>query len=240
MTRIHCLMHVPFEGPGAIADWAAERGHELVEVRTWAQPLPDPADGVVVMGGPMGVHDAAPAWLAEERALLARAIAAGLPILGVCLGAQQLCLALGGSVAPGPVPEIGWFPIRCVADPMREPLAAALEEGATVLHWHGDACRMPPGARRLWATDACPVQGFAWGSHVLGLQFHLEIDRDGVDALIAHGGDDLTPRRTVQDPAALHAGADRFTPANRASLFALLDRWWGEAAAASPPGDVRR
>ena len=94
------VQHVAFEGPGAIADAIADTGADLTVLRMDrgdALPPPDAvADvaGLVVMGGPMSVHDDLP-WLADERALLRRAVEAGRPVLGVCLGAQQLAAALG-------------------------------------------------------------------------------------------------------------------------------------------------
>ena len=60
--------------------------------------------GLVVLGGPMGVHDVVDyPWLLAERELLVEAVEEGIPVLGVCLGAQQLALALGAEVTTGQV-----------------------------------------------------------------------------------------------------------------------------------------
>jgi GMP synthase-like glutamine amidotransferase len=96
------LRHVPFEGPGLIATIAAERGLELDVCRLYdGDPLPSVGElaGLVVMGGPMSVRDNTqhPYLLAESQ-LVASAPAAGLPMLGVCLGAQLIAQALGASV----------------------------------------------------------------------------------------------------------------------------------------------
>ena len=101
------VQHVAFEGPGAIAGAIADTGADLTVLRIdRGDAVPSPAAvadmaGLVVMGGPMSVHDDL-AWLADERALLRAAVEAGRPVLGVCLGAQQLAAALGAPVTDGP------------------------------------------------------------------------------------------------------------------------------------------
>ena len=115
--RIAVLQHVGFEGPGAIADWAASRRHDLTAVRLDRGdrlPSPESLDALVVMGGPMGVADEGRfPWLRAEKHLLATVIAAeGRPVLGVCLGAQLIADVLGAPVTRNPQREIGWLPIR--------------------------------------------------------------------------------------------------------------------------------
>ena len=70
-------------------------------------------DGLLVMGGPMSAtSDAGFPSRRAELHLLSDALEAGIPTVGVCLGAQLLAVAGGGSVAPGPHgPEIGWLPV---------------------------------------------------------------------------------------------------------------------------------
>ena len=85
--RIQCLQHVPFEGPAAIADWAAARGHRLTATPLYAGAAP-PSQGnfdwLVLMGGPMGVYDEeAHPWLVAEKDFLREAIAAGKTIIGI-------------------------------------------------------------------------------------------------------------------------------------------------------------
>src|SRR5439155_535806 len=80
----------------------------------------------------------------DEKRFLGEAIAAGKPVLGICLGAQLLADALGGKVFQNAEKEIGWWPVR-VFD-RRAPFAA-FPETLTVMHWHGDTYTLPPGAR---------------------------------------------------------------------------------------------
>ncbi len=88
------LQHVAHEGPGAVALAVSDSGDELSVVRIdRGEAVPAPAAvgemaGLVVMGGPMSVHDDLP-WLSDERALLREAVAARLPVLGICLGANS-------------------------------------------------------------------------------------------------------------------------------------------------------
>jgi GMP synthase (glutamine-hydrolysing) len=221
--RIHSLEHQPEEGPAKIADWAAARGHSLVRTALYAaEPPPalDTFDLLVIMGGGMNIyqHRDHP-WLVEEKAFLRRAIDAGKPILGICLGAQLLADVLGGKVYQNPEKEIGWFPVSFTD---RAGLFASFPEKMNVMHWHGDTFDLPPGARLIASSEGCPQQAFVWGDRVVGLQFHLEMGAVNVADLATVAAEDLTPGRFVQSAAQLtETPAD--LPVAHASLFALLD-----------------
>jgi GMP synthase (glutamine-hydrolysing) len=190
------LQHAPWEGPGLVARALADRAGDVpVVVRGVVDDpdpdLPDPAAlaGLVVMGGPMGADDdARHPGLAAERRLLAAAVDAGVPVLGVCLGMQLLARALGATVHAGHGTEIGFAPVEVVgADPVLAPLGTT----PTVLHWHGDAVELPAGATLLARTGVTPVQAFRAGSAV-GLQFHVELDEALLgDWLASPAADDL-------------------------------------------------
>ena len=226
--RIHCLQHVPFEGPAAIADWAAERGHALAISRLDrgdGLPSPDAFDRLVVMGGPMGVGDEAEhPWLPAEKAFLRRSVDAGRSVVGICLGAQLLAEVLGARVYRGPHKEIGWFPIGLTDRAAVSPVFAGLPRRLEVFHWHGDTFDLPPGAQRLASSAACLNQAFLHGERVLGLQFHLESTPESVRAIVANCADELVPARWVQSAGQmLGVEEDTFAAMNDA-LFHLLDR----------------
>jgi GMP synthase (glutamine-hydrolysing) len=167
---------VRWEGPHRILDAFPDFAVDLLDILQSAAPLPevDSIAGAVVMGGPMSANDTdAYPRLAEEIAWLRECAARGVPVLGVCLGAQLLARALGSTVAPAAAGEIGFAPVEIMAraDPVVGPLAPA----AVVLHWHGEVFDLPPNARRLGRSAATEVQAFRAAS-AWGLLFHAEAD----------------------------------------------------------------
>lgn len=188
-VRAVVVQHVDFEGPGLIGAVLSARGADLRVVRTdEGDPLPavGELDVLVVMGGPMGAHDdSAYPHLAGERELLAAAVAAGLPVLGVCLGAQLLAAALGGTVSRGRAPEVGLGTVGLTDAGRADPVLGPAGRHLRVLHWHTDTFTLPAGAVRLAGSPAHPNQGFRVGS-AYGLQFHVEVDSPALDALAPH------------------------------------------------------
>jgi GMP synthase-like glutamine amidotransferase len=186
------LQHVAFEGPGAIGPAVRDAGAELTVVRVdRGTPVPAPGcvaaiSGLVALGGPMSVHDPWD-WLSEERLLLRAAVEAGLPVLAICLGAQQLAAALGGEVAPGPAPECGVGEVHLTAAANDDPVFGPAPTPLPCVHWHSDSFTLPEGAVRLAQNEAYENQAFRVGRHVYGLQFHVEVTA----ALVAHWGPHL-------------------------------------------------
>jgi GMP synthase-like glutamine amidotransferase len=180
------IQHVSYEGPGLIAEALHDAGRTFDVVRADLDhtcPTLGELGGLVVMGGPMGVHDEGDhPWLSDERDLLASAVEAGLPVLGVCLGAQQLAMALGAEVTTGPAPEIGTGSVELTRagrlDPVFGPEYGGLASSSIAcVHWHQDTFAVPDGATHLAATPRYPNQAFRAGDRAYGLQFHVEVDR---------------------------------------------------------------
>ncbi|WP_430867663.1 glutamine amidotransferase-related protein [Demequina aurantiaca] len=169
------LRHVEFEDLG---HWEAEiraHGYSVTYVDAGEDdlsPVRD-ADLVVVLGGPIGVGDADLfPTIEEETRLIRDRLDAGLPVLGVCLGAQLIAHALGWTVKPGEL-ELGWGIIDVNPAGMSTPLRHI--EGVPVLQWHGDTITAPPGQELLASTDVTACQAFVVGSG-FGIQFHPEVD----------------------------------------------------------------
>jgi GMP synthase-like glutamine amidotransferase len=223
--RVRILQHVPFEGPAALEPALRARGHEIATVRLDAgDPLPEPegVDWLVVLGGPMSVHDEdCHRWLAGEKQLVRRCITAGTRVLGVCLGAQIVAEVLGARVRRQPEREIGWHPVERTPEASSCALGRALPPRFPAFHWHGEAFELPPGAVHLARSAACEQQAFAWGERVLALQFHVETTPAAAAALVARCRDEMTPGRFVQGPETVLAPDAPFAAAH-AVLRALV------------------
>ena len=185
MIRMEVLQHVDFEGPAAIAEWAAARGVPVRVChlgRNGILPSINDFDMLTVMGGPMSANDQDQVdWLGPEIALVREAIAANKIVFGVCLGAQMIAKAMGARVYPGNAKEIGWFPVERMG---AHPLFDGLPDSFTPLHWHGETFDLPHGAKLLAKSKITVNQAFAVGQRVLGLQFHLEATEDSVRMLV--------------------------------------------------------
>ena len=163
-----------FTGHAGAALLAA--GVELDERRLReGDPLPElgDLDGIVSFGGEQNALDPG---LAEQAELLAEATRAGIPVLGVCLGAQLLAHALGGDVWLLERRMVRWTPLEPLPAAEGDPLLGALPPGAAGLHWNEDGFSLPPGATELLSSPAGTVEAFRAGERSWGVQFHPELD----------------------------------------------------------------
>jgi len=185
--------HAAHEGPGLLAGILASAGANTEVVRLdLGQSLPAPGGlgGAVVMGGAMGVHDTDEfPWLETERHWITELVGSEVPVLGVCLGAQQLAAALGASVSTGPAPEIGVGEVELTEAGRVDPVLGPEGERLSVIHWHGDTFEIPDGAVRLATGERYRNQAFRYGRVAYGLQFHIEVD----DAMAQAWEPDLPP-----------------------------------------------
>lgn len=174
------IQHVSYDGRGGIESALRRAGLEAVDCRPFAgEQLPVVSElfGLIVLGAPEGSADAdAPEHLVRERQLIDEAVRRGIPVLGVCFGAQLLAVTLGGSVITGGPLEIGMGTTTLTDTGCADPVLGTDRKTVGVLHWHRDAYTLPPGAVRLATSGQNVEQGFRFGEKVYGLQFHVEIN----------------------------------------------------------------
>jgi GMP synthase (glutamine-hydrolysing) len=180
MKPILALRHVEHEGLGLLEHTFRERGL-VCDVLDMPGRLPRSFDprhlaGLVVLGGPMNVDevDRYP-FLADEVQWIEQSVAAGLPVLGICLGAQLLAKASGARVYPNAVKEIGWYQIDWTREAANDAILEGCRSSSYVFQWHGDTFDLPPGATLLATSALCRNQAFRVGNAAYGLQFHIEV-----------------------------------------------------------------
>jgi GMP synthase-like glutamine amidotransferase len=208
MRRVAIVRHHDVDSAGFIGAAFESRGAELsVHLFPDDGPLPALAPGdvdhVVVLGCVSSVNDP-DAWIAEELAWLGRVVEAGLPVLGICFGAQALCVVAGGHVQAMGRQEIGWK--------MVDPVDHELIPLGPWMEFHGDRC-LPPPAAAVLARNETGVQAFSLGRH-LAVQFHPEVDGPQLKLWLDAGGDREAEQAGL-DPGQLLADTVREEPAAR-------------------------
>lgn len=195
--NVHILQHVSFEGIGSIDKWLNQRNANVSYTRFYEStdlPALPEIDLIIIMGGPMSVHDELECpWLVEEKKFLREAIKAGIPMLGICLGAQLLASALGAEVYKCSQKEIGWFDIAKVPN-----TGFQFPDTITVFHWHGETFTLPEGAVQLARSAACEQQAFQYGKNIIGLQFHLETTQETIVLMVENCHEELVADIFIQ------------------------------------------
>lgn len=227
-------------GPGYFETWLRERALPYALIRIdRGDPVPaDPREfaGLCFMGGPMSVNDPLP-WIEPACSLIRAADAAGVPVIGHCLGGQLLAKALGARVTRSPVKEIGWGALRVTdARLAAEWFGLGSIEGVEFFQWHGDTFELPPHARNFLSSAYCEHQAYVvdrGGYAHLGMQFHCEMTPALVRSWLADEtwvAEVEQERRTnggpaVQDAAAMLHDIQARTARMNALAARLYDRW---------------
>lgn len=224
--NIHAIYHVAYEGLGFIGDWIQESNLRLSQTFAYQDPQypdPDGFDGLIILGGGMSVGDEQDyPWLKTEKEFILEAIDRGKKVLGICLGAQLIANSLGAKIYKSNTPEIGWFPVRKSFLFHSWFTAFDDKEAETVFQWHSDTFDLPKGAVRLFRSTACENQAFQIDDHVLALQFHLEMNRENIQELIKHSGDDLMPKQFVQNAEKILKLCETYSESGKEMLNDLL------------------
>lgn len=189
---------------------------------------PEDHAALLVLGGPMGVRDVDryPA-IRDELALVRRFQHSGRPMLGICLGAQMMAQAMGGSVGRHVRPEVGFHALDPLPAAAADPLLAGLVPPPPIMQWHYDSFTPPPGATRLLSSALCAEQGFRLGPGQYALQSHPEVTADLVrDWVGRFAQESASPPPEVRTAVAgLEAAMARHLEAAAGFGRALGDRW---------------
>jgi GMP synthase (glutamine-hydrolysing) len=218
--------------PGALRAGGVE---VLEHLQSSGESLPpiDAISGLVVFGGSMNVDmvDHHP-FLLEEREYVRRAVDAGVPYLGICLGAQMLARAMNRRVYPAGVRELAFNVLHLTPEAADDPLLSAFREGDMVFHWHEDTFELPEGATVLGTGDDVHLQAFRIGDHAWGVQFHFELDRAELERWLEIAGDEVV-RAWGKSPARVRDESDRHLPIQEARALEVFGRFGEVVLAAS-------
>jgi len=189
--RLAVLHHLEQPFLGTLEAPLREAGLELDERRP-GDPLPalDEVDGLLSLGGGQSAVDldAEPA-LREEAGLLRSAVDAGVPVLGVCLGAQLLAAACGARVFRARRRTVAWLALPVTESGRSDLVGRALPDPVWGLHWNEDAFELPPGGVELLERAGGGVEAFRVGARAWGVQFHPDVDAAALDDWYARYGD---------------------------------------------------
>lgn len=176
--KVLAIRHVEIEHLGLFEAILKELGFSYRYLDTpKGERLKEPLEdfrALFVLGGYMGAYEEDKYdFLAYEFKLMEEALKRGIPLIGICLGAQMLAKVLGARVYPGDRgKEIGWMQVERIEE---HPYFSGFPKELKVFQWHGDTFDLPQGALRLFKSERYENQGFIYGK-ALGLQFHLEVD----------------------------------------------------------------
>jgi GMP synthase-like glutamine amidotransferase len=229
MKPVAIFRHVGHEGPGYLGEFLDARKipWQLIAIDR-DDPVPESPDdysGLVFMGGPMSVNDDLP-WIPHSLELIRKAVAAGIPVLGHCLGGQLIARALGGIITRTPAKEIGWGITRITSAPEARNWFGNTTE-FPAFHWHGETFSIPAGAVRILESGYCPNQAFTLDNLHLALQCHIEMTETMIREWCAVGADEIAAANcpAVQNPDAILGHMAANMPAMRAVADQLYGHW---------------
>lgn len=188
--RVHYFQHIADEGFGSCKKFLENMNAEISATEFFALPahqkldieaLPriEDVDLLIIMGGAMSVNDEhVHPWLLLEKRWLRRFIAAGKPVIGLCLGGQLIASALGAKVTKNPVKEVGWTQVKAIK-PNPES-CFKFPDQFEIIQWHQETFDLPKGAKLLAYNDVCYNQAFQIGDNVIGFQFHPEMTSETI------------------------------------------------------------
>ena len=209
--EILVFQHHPLEGLGTIQHWLESHQASITYHKFFEdQSIPniDDYDALIIMGGPMSVNDEDEhPWITDAVKTIKRAIDSNKKVLGICLGAQLIAKSLGAIVKPNQHKEIGLHPIFPVKTSNTD--VFTFPNPLNVIHWHSQTFDIPPNATHIAQSEACSNQGFQLGKNVIGLQFHLELDKDSLESLVKEFKDQLIQDQYVHNEGRINSSLTR-------------------------------
>jgi len=233
MKPVIIFRHAANEGPGTIESFLVKKNipYNIVKIDQGASPITDikSCSGLVFMGGPMSVNDDLP-WIPGSLALIRAALAAHLPVMGICLGGQLIAKAMGAVISLNPQPEFGWLPVETVKtaeNVKNRGWLGNIPAKFDAFHWHGETFSLPADAVPLLTSEACANQGFVSGNSI-AMQCHIEMNEELVRHWATNNSDLPPPAATIQTREAMVTNLDQ----RLASLQMVADKLFSHWAAA--------
>lgn len=124
--------------------------------------------GIILTGGPASVY------LEESPRCSKELFELGIPVLGICYGAQLMTYLLGGEVSPAPVREYGKAEVT--TDPSSKLFANVSKETVCWMSHTDYIAKLPEGFKVTATTESCPVAGMeSQEKNLYAVQFHPEV-----------------------------------------------------------------
>lgn len=230
--KILVFQHVPYEPLGTLDPLLKSAGFKIRYVNFGRNPRSRPSlekyAALIILGGPMN-SDQINSYpnLITEVEIIREAVEKDMSILGICLGAQLLAKALGGTVSRNSEREIGWYDVSLTKEGMEDPVLGTFSKRQRVFQWHEDGIGLPPGAVHLASSPASRVQAFRHGEHAYGFQFHLEVDDSLIDRWLTVPDNQavLNEERGTIDPQGIRQQTPRSIDALQTLSQQTFSRW---------------
>ena len=117
--------------------------------------------------------------LSRAKNIIAHALAARVPVLGVCFGHQIIAQMHGGKVRNDQTQnKFGAFEVSLTGEGKRDPLFSVLPPRFFAQYAHKDsATTLPEGATLLATGETCRFSALRYGANTYTVQFHPEVER---------------------------------------------------------------
>ncbi|MCP4753882.1 MAG: glutamine amidotransferase [Proteobacteria bacterium] len=188
------------ERRGDVQDWiirTAGLDNDSVEVVSVFEgeslPEPEALQAVIISGSPAMITEGLD-WTERTAAWVNKAMAAGIPIFGICFGHQLIAHALGGLVGKNPQgPEYGTVTVKRKKTAGEDPVFKYLPTVMTVQVAHYESVLiLPEGAVSLAENRMDANHVVRYNQRTWGVQFHPEMDAETVKSILSLRREDLS------------------------------------------------